>query len=311
VQGFRPSVRDDARAWAVERSRLRPDSVVVVGTSRIQAGLHPHAWAENWDGRNPVQLSVVGGSPLPVLQHLAEERSFHGLVLVDALPRILFEATEVRSLESQRTLDAYAEIRASPGEMLESRLRVRAQEALASQSMPLAQFVRRAFLRRDAARLPYFSMSARRFLELDFQRADVDGRIATLLSQISEQGRPAVGDQIDEIIARVGRAADRIGARGGGLVLVHMPHDGSIRDLEEALYPRAEYWDKLAVAIDGVAIHSADHAALSSYRCPDGSHLDVRDAPAFTGALADLIREQLERRRGAAIPGLRSARRSS
>ena len=39
--GFRPTVDYDA-SWVMERSRVRRQSIVAVGTSRIQAGLDLH-----------------------------------------------------------------------------------------------------------------------------------------------------------------------------------------------------------------------------------------------------------------------------
>jgi len=44
----------------------------------------------------------------------------------------------------------------------------------------------------------------------------------------------------------------------------------------------------------GIAIHFADYPTLAKYHCPEGSHLDARDAGPFTRALADVIRTELQ-----------------
>jgi hypothetical protein len=94
--------------------------------------------------------------------------------------------------------------------------------------------------------------------------------------------------------------AEQIRARGGEVVLIRMPTSGDLWTLHELQYPRAEYWDRL-VAVTGLpAIHFADYPGLSGFECPDFSHLDARDSPRFTQALAAILVEELGRRgRGA------------
>jgi hypothetical protein len=48
--------------------------------------------------------------------------------------------------------------------------------------------------------------------------------------------------------------------------------------------------------MDALAIHFEDHPALRGFQMPDGSHLDQRDAPAFSKALGEIIVRGLGRR---------------
>ncbi len=66
-----------------------------------------------------------------------------------------------------------------------------------------------------------------------------------------------------------------------------------MRDIEEERYPREFYWDVFASRTRAVALHLEDDPVFSAFDCPDGSHIDVRDAPAFTSALAQLVRRNL------------------
>ena len=67
--------------------------------------------------------------------------------------------------------------------------------------------------------------------------------------------------------------------------------------MESRRYPRDRYWNVLAKKTSALAIHSDDHDGLNGYVCGDGSHLDFRDTPAFTRALARIAREKLAKSR--------------
>ena len=50
---------------------------------------------------------------------------------------------------------------------------------------------------------------------------------------------------------------------------------------------RARYWDRLAEHTGAITIHFHDLPRVRELPLPDGSHLDLRDAPTFTAALLD------------------------
>ena len=297
--GFTPSIHDDPDAWAVTRERVRSDSVVLIGSSRIQADVDPGVWGEEWTV-TPLQLAITGGSPVPVLEELAADRTFAGTVIVDALPRIIFDIGRSRERLVLHWLAAYREAVQSPARMTESRLRVLFSGNLVSIRLPPWEFYVRSFVRSDPGRVPYVTMRADRFMQLDFQLVDARERIDLIYGQILIQGEPAAGAEVTATISRIDAAVRTIQARGGNVVLVHFPHDGKIRDLEEELYPRATYWDAMVSGIDAPAIHCEDEATLARYSCPDGSHIDVRDAPAFTRILAGISYARIADRRSLA-----------
>jgi hypothetical protein len=285
--GFTPSIRDDPDAWAVTRERVRNDSVVLVGSSRIQADVDPGVWAEAWT-EEPLQLAIAGGSPVPVLEELAADRTFGGTVIMDALPRIIFDIGRSRERLVAHWLASYQESVQSPARMTESRLRMVVAGNLVSTRLPPWEFYARSFVRSDPGRVPYVTMEADRFMQLDFQKVDARARIDIIYRQIQEQGEPAKGTEIAAMIRRIDTAVRAIQGRGGNVVLVHFPHNGKIRDLEEELYPRTDYWDAMVSGIDAPAIHCGDEPTLARYSCPDGSHIDLADTQDFTRSLADI-----------------------
>ena len=59
--------------------------------------------------------------------------------------------------------------------------------------------------------------------------------------------------------------------------------------MDQDTYPRSAYWDHLAAATGAATLHFQDEPELTRFECPDTSHLDQRDAPAFTAALVDAL----------------------
>ena len=89
--------------------------------------------------------------------------------------------------------------------------------------------------------------------------------------------------------------ARRIRARGGQVIFVRMPTSEPLWTRQARAYPRADYWDRFAAASGSPTIHFADYPSLSCFECPDYSHLDASDAPAFSHALGRVVMEKLGR----------------
>ena len=68
-----------------------------------------------------------------------------------------------------------------------------------------------------------------------------------------------------------------------------MPSSGVQWAHTERTLPKREYWDAFAARTRAATIHFKDYPELSQFECPDYSHLDARDVPAFTKALAGIL----------------------
>jgi hypothetical protein len=75
---------DDENLWSYHRRRVQREnkSVVLIGSSRMQMGFDQNKFTE-LTGRKTIQLAVVGESPIPLLQNLAEDETFHGTIISD------------------------------------------------------------------------------------------------------------------------------------------------------------------------------------------------------------------------------------
>jgi hypothetical protein len=112
-QGFDVALPDDPSRWASNRWAMKPESTVLIGTSRMQAGLVPEEWAAETEGELPLQLTLVYTSPMPILKHLAEETDYRGLAVVEVNEMTVFDA-ELQSPRAARSLAEYEILLTSP-----------------------------------------------------------------------------------------------------------------------------------------------------------------------------------------------------
>jgi hypothetical protein len=297
-RGWAPTVEANEDSWIIAWGRIRPTSTVFTGTSRIQAALDPAIWVSELGGEPPVQLALAGGSPTPVLETLAADSAFHGLIVVDLLPLYSLDA----SLESEeRVVDylrAYHVAQRSPVKRMEAMLRIHLPYLFVFRRDELlpGEFFQNAwegrwpdagydFLRPDRYHPLYFSRSK---LEPNSARVNDPKPFAHLLST----GRPAKGAELDSMFSRIGRSVTQIQQRGGEVVFILFQACGGRRTIEEQLYPKREYWDRFRAQTTGIALDSDDYPMIRSQPCYDGSHIDGNAAPAVTRLIAQALQEK-------------------
>ena len=83
-RGYAPTVQDDMDLWSMQYDRLKlsPDSIALLGASRIAFGVDPALLSRELGGRPVAMLAVNGRYPLAALRALAEDEHFAGLVIV-------------------------------------------------------------------------------------------------------------------------------------------------------------------------------------------------------------------------------------
>lgn len=288
-RGYGLALANNPSAWAAQRLKMKPGSTVLLGTSRMQAGVNPEVWAEETGGETPLQLSLVGTSPLPILKHLAEQTNFHGLVVMGVVEMTLFDVENTNSY-AKEALAAYRDLVTSPSRRVGVVLNRHLPTSLLvrHRSLNLAGMLD-ALWEREPLKNPHSNMQPDRWIEFEVDRLD---RNTLDYTEYENQGRPASAAQRDSIIADIETCVGEIQSRGGKVVLVVVPACGKRREIEVRRYPREFYWDKLAAATSALTIYAYDYPELMDFECADGSHLDERDARKFTRALARLVRER-------------------
>jgi len=289
--GFSPAIEDDLGIWAVKRRAVEDEKgplMVLLGSSRIQLDVEPRI-IQAETGYKPMVLAIDGSSPLPVLADLAAS-SFDGVVLCSLLPQWLADGGPGKS-RSAKWVRKFHEQKWSF--WIETRLSLLLQENFVFRYPGLLPGkLWEKFRENELPRPPYAPMRSDRYRPADYTKTDV-GRLRAARvrrqQEIAAAAEPLSGREFAERISEIREMADQIRDKGGEVIFLRLPSCNEILEIEEATWPRSRYWDRFASVINGRALHFADYPELSRFDCPDGSHLDYRDAGPFTRSLIDIL----------------------
>jgi hypothetical protein len=293
-RGFQPSVKDTPELWALARAQASAGdgrAVVLVGSSRFQGGLVPEELAKALGGARLVQLSINGASSLPVLEDLAADERFRGLVLCEVSPTLFFSVAPTAVRARPASYIAGYKHRPFVADW-ETVMRVPFQERLVVllSAVHPKSVLHHLLVNRTLPAPPFTQTLASRQQQSDFQGVDV-----TPLRQLWRQryqsmhGKAPEPAELEALLERVSAQVDRIRARGGEVVFVRMVSSGDVRRIEDERYPRERYWDRL-IARTGKGLSFEDVPALAHFECGEDSHLDRHAAPGFTRLLGQELR---------------------
>jgi len=314
--GYGPTLNDNEDLWTINRQRIKPESVVIIGDSRgwydldldeLQKGL----------GKRPVQLAMGGGCAYPVLADLAADKTFHGTIICSFVPWLFFAPPGTPPMER--------------GEKAVRRSHTQTPAQCASQyfAMPLEEHV--AFLKQEELtlddllkRLPTPNRSDARvpprtppyFGTLDRERrarmteecarpgSELQKRIQQIWLPLFTPPPPPSYIPTDVFMAKMKdaiekRARDTIAAveklrgRGGKVVFVRLPVSGGLKALEDKTTPRNQTWDPLLQGTGAPGIYFEDFPELAGFNCPEWSHLSAGDSVEFSKRLVPHLRAAL------------------
>ncbi len=287
-------IEADREAWVLARLRVRPTSTVLVGSSRTGAALDPQVWAAALGSEPPVMLAVEGESSLPVLADLAADTTFHGFVAAEMLPLATFMQAEPVG----PYVKAAREARQSPAKRWEAVLRLNGPSHLVFRrpELQVDRLITMALLG-GTLHPVHYRLRKDLFRPINFaieRKTPNQPAVFDTMTFVSMRrwGVPLVGPALDQRIARIAADVKRIQQRGGKVVFLLLSGCGGRKAMEEILYPRPLYWDRLA-EVPGVRMIDADaYPEIGGLPCYDGSHIDMHDAPAVTRRIAHLVTEQ-------------------
>ena len=290
--GQRPSVVDDPYLWSLTRHEVDADPRIVafLGASRMALGYSAPAFAEAAPGLRGIQLSISDHLPFGVLEDLADDESFRGVAVLDFIePEITdpLHPDGITYAERARTLWR------APGALANRYLASHAQARLAVLAVGGRRIVNSVTGARRWPAPAWVAIDRERSSHGDYSlatpaalRARSERRVAVLPPPLSpEAWLAALANHLEPMIRR-------IRARGGEVVVVHMPIDGLLAGKVDEQYPRRLYWDVFAARSSAHVIHFRDIPAMAALDCPDDMHLDQRDQAAFTRALVEVMRER-------------------
>lgn len=292
TRGYQPTVLDSTLLWSSERDRVYGGGktpLVLLGASRIGFGADLQTLRQALPKYEPVMLALNGRYPLATLRDLAEDRRFRGVVLCDldsvGLLREFFDmqASYVRYYHAQWTpswkfhrwlLDGWqsAALIADPGFGA-----VNVARRILDGTPPPSRSHLKFFADRNGEL--DFSLSDPAAIKRHFADA-LEGNIANMPKRSP--------DQFVKDLAPVRAWAEQIESRGGRVIFYQSPVKGLQRSALERVLPREQYWDRFAKDVSA-ALTGTDEPSLDQFPLPDDSHLDFRDKPAYTRALAEVL----------------------
>ena len=295
VRGYQPTVRDRPELWALWRDRANndPRALVLIGSSRFQTGVDPELLGRELPGRHVSLLAISGASPLPVLAELAQDESFRGSVVCEVHPATMFRSNEPARQAAQAFLNSRRHGSWVGG--VEARLRSAAQDRLVlmrGELTPTA-LLREWMASRRLPPRPCTRSRPDRFMMADYSAIDRPKAEERWIEGIRSGPEGYDAAQLEQAIATVNDAVERIRARGGSVLFFRMNSSGALYAAEEERLPRARYWDLFARRVKAPALHFKDVPALARIECPEGSHLDFRDAGAFARGFAAELKKQM------------------
>jgi len=287
--------------WVKERARSEQADVAIVGDSRILFDTNLDRF-ERLTGERPVQLAIHGTSALTLLEDVADNPNFHGLLIVGLADTMFFQP-----------FDGYGGY-------------VRHRNDFKSPSGRIGIEIDHVLQRRLAFLDSNYRLSvlAHR-LDKDF-RPGVEGPLDDIwkIQEVGERRQTWMWDRIErpgplqaharwawkgfkekfpftpQMIAkgqaRAKKAVDAIRARGGDVVFVRPPSGPQLRVNEEAQVPKTKGWDVLLRNTHSVGVHFDDlPASVQGLTLPEYSHLTRKCAIVFTDAYVRRLTELTSR----------------
>jgi hypothetical protein len=283
--------------WITSRVRVRATSTVAAGTSRLLAALDPDAWSAATGHAPSIQLSVLGGSSIRLMEHLAASPEFHGLVVTDIVPFYTFDTNSLPTFLVDRNTDAYFRALKSPADLIEAHLRTWIPGLLAFRRDELApRQLAKGLIHGAMPRVPAVQVRTDGYAPLRYRAVGAvpnTDRVMQPETFAHLQAVPPDSATFARQLDRLAKAAAAIQARGGTVVLIYMPACGGRRVVEDKLFPKSQYWGPVR-AIPGVAtLDLEDYPGFSGLACFDGSHVDSDDAKSITAWIAQSVRSRV------------------
>lgn len=295
-------LEDGKSGWAVERRKLESgenDGVVLIGGSRILFDTNLDVW-EEMTGRRPVQLAMPGMNGMPVLEDIAENSRFSGLVIMDVTPLQLFRPPGVGNPAFAGVLDHWRD--EGPAKRASHRLSDFLSRYLAfpDDGYTSTTLIDQLDLpNRGTIGGPY--MTPWKLSERYDDRQYVLWREIETNERLREHAirvwlgmkRAPIGDElIAAVCADIARHVATIRARGGEVVFIRPPSAGAYYALEQRGAPRALTWDRILRESGTFGIHFEDYADMQGLTLPELSHLTREDAVRYTRAYVGVLRER-------------------
>jgi hypothetical protein len=297
---------DGAGHWAQERRKIDREDIrlAIAGSSRILFDTDLDIW-QSETGVRPLQLALAGTSPRIVMEDLANDDDFSGVLLVGVTPGLYFG---FHGGYYEAALAHYET--ESPSQWFGHKIFIALSRVFAFldteyRLFPLLE--RNKIPNREGVRSPYLDVW-KIWTNSDDRQTFTWERISrdTYLREHAigawmDETNPFIVEvtdaDADAVIEETITNIEIIRSRGGEVVFVRPPSSDGFREGERQLYPRARLWDRLIAETNSVGIHFEDYPELSDGMVTiEWSHLEKESAQRYSHALAQIVQARLAER---------------
>jgi hypothetical protein len=293
VQGIRPTVPESMGLWHFWRQQIYPRDgkvVVLAGTSRVSADISLATMRECLPDYRIVQLGIPGrDSCVGLLEDLVDDLEFHGTVICELDTPLL----ERSRWDGNKDFRNYRP--PTLGSLVDSVAKAWLQDRLVciSDLLTLRMLITKQLLLESSRQMPRnVRRTFSRELRYDFGERNVD---ETTTQGTGNGAAHAAGDStllwenFANDVRDINRMVQRLHSRGGQVVFLRAPSTGAGWINEQQMHATPARWQRFAKESSAPCIHFLDVPGMRNITCPDGSHIDHRDAPQFTRALVSKL----------------------
>lgn len=291
VNAHQPTIVNDQRLWAMERHKIGKSQkeIVLLGSSRMETDISINTLRQLAPGYNIINLSADGSCANAVLRDLAIDLNFNGTVIVETTSECLMFG-DMTPLSQQFYVDYYHKsynLNIALNRHIATFIQKRV--IVIDPYLNLTKVAGDLIIKRKLRTPNYLSTYEDRSCSANYTKLDIEHHKDMRLKKVDTHYRqlaPGISlGTLMEQLPSLDKAVKAIEMRGGHVVFVRFPVSGEHWIMDEKYFPRALYWDPIIPKISARVIHFKDIDEMNTLKCPDTSHLDVRDTEKFTTQL--------------------------
>jgi hypothetical protein len=303
--GNETGYRNSDGLWVMERRRIdqgEGHKTVFTGSSRVQFDIQLDVW-ERESGERPIQLAMVGTSPIRAMESLADDPDFTGRLIVGVAPDLFFSGIEFYGGGFNRYKNE------APAEWMGQRISMLIEPHLAFYDIDYAliPILRRLRLPPRQGVFDPFEVRKLDIMSKDrnirmWSKVENDPSYQANAESIWAQYLPLVVNDEEQFkmqlasyprqIDRAVAATEKLRARGVEVIFLRCPSSEHYRESERLNFPRDIAWDVLIERTGALGIHFEDHEELQGYDTAEWSHLTASEADRFTEAVYHVIERE-------------------
>jgi len=285
--------------WRGKVDYLTSEDIVILGSSRGHFDINIHLW-DSITGKRPIMLAFPGSSPYHTIEDVIEKSDFNGLLLISTAPGLFYTmkgswgANEGKGLVDHYYDRTYAQKFSSE---IYKRIDPLFSYTQGSNLNLRALMDRIPLPNRDSVRSPIIwppmvSMDKYRNIRM-IARMETDTALQRQQTDIWFNPNPKnrYADSIDVVLAHYVNLVKKFKAKGGRVAFIRPPVVDYYLETETKFYPREKYWDRMLKESDSPGYHYADYEESKSMIPPEWSHLNRKDADAFTKLIIKLLQK--------------------